>query len=438
MTVSATAPIPGRTWRPEAAASSMERWLQVREQEHWGAVPAHLDLLAQVFGASWYFTRFMFYAGARAAALVDRPAPVDRTPGALIEELRRAVLPAGDDPEQALDQLRLVRNEYMLSALVQWLDGSLAPRELEASLTNLAQAVLAVSLDLFGLTPRKLGVDFAVLGMGRLAGREMTFGSDLDLIFLLPGDGSGEAAEVARRSRRFLRHIAAAAPLGALYEVDMRLRPHGTAGALVTSVRSFLEHHQAPRDTWERQMMTRCRPVFDPNGMGAAALEAIRPQLFAPRDPARLRADILDMRLRVERELGRRTGRVELKRGRGGIMDVDFICHYLQLTHGESVPALQTCSTRAALGEAVQAGVLPAAVATDLSRGYEVLRRVETCLRLFDFKNVSGFAVDGADCMPLARAMDPDCTETGPFLAELQSVMDTIRAHLLRVLQDGN
>lgn len=435
MTAAGTMPVIDRAWRADAAATSLERWLGVREQEGWGEVPADLDMLSRVFGASWYFTRFMFYAGPRAAELVDRPVPVDQTVPALIGDLRRAAVPDTDDVEDALDRLRLARNEFMLSALVRWLGGTLAAEALEAALTRLAEAVLQVSLELSGLTPRKLGVDFAVLGMGRLAGREMTFGSDLDLIFLLPGDGSGEAVEVARRSRRFLRHIAAAAPLGALYEVDMRLRPHGTAGALVTSVESFLEYHQSQRDTWERQMMTRCRPVFDPAGMGAAALDAIRPGLYAPRDAAVLRADILDMRLRVERELGRRTGRVELKRGRGGIMDVDFVCHYLQLAHGADRPDLQTCSTREVLRAAVGGGLLDPDTAADLSRGYEYLRRAETCLRLFDLKNVSGFAVDGADCQALARAMTPPGAGVTPFPDALRAVMDALRVILLRVLQ---
>ncbi len=430
-------PALAKAWRPEAAASSLERWLGVREHEGWGAVPANVDLLVRVFGASWYFTRFMFYSGTRAANLVDDPLPVDEPVPVLVEVLRRAARESGDDVESALDRLRLVRNEYMLSALVRWLDGRVEADALEAALTRLAEAVLAVSLEFFGLTPRKLGSEIAVLGMGRLAGREMTFGSDLDLIFLLPGDGGQDSAEGARRVRRFLRHIAAAAPLGTLYEVDMRLRPHGTAGALVTSMQSFVDYHRVERETWERQMMTRCRPIFDPGGMGAAALDQVRPHVFAARDREALRRDILGMRMRVERELGRRRDGFEVKRGRGGIMDVDFACHFLQLAHGRDIPALQICSTRAVLEAAVAAGVLAQDAGSSLRGGYEFLRRLEMCLRLYDLKNISGFSLEPAASAPLARAMGYRDPSGAGFRDALAEVTDRVRGVLETILATG-
>ncbi|OGT80011.1 MAG: hypothetical protein A3H91_04440 [Gammaproteobacteria bacterium RIFCSPLOWO2_02_FULL_61_13] len=419
-------------WRPESAASSLERWEQVRKQEGWGKIPRDDGMLARVFGASWYFTRFLFYAGASAAAHVDAPMPVSGSVADMQRHLRRAG--TGADLEAALDQLRLGKNEFMLSALVHWLRGELPAAELEQALTRLAEAVLGVSLEIFELTPGQLGEDFAVLGMGRLAGGEMSFGSDLDLIFLLPGTGGHESAEVARRVRRFLRHIAAAAPLGALYEVDMRLRPHGTAGALITSVRSFIDYHSAEREVWERQMMTRCRPVFDPSGLGAGALAQIQPFIYAQPDLAMLREAILTMRLRVERELGRPRGRLELKRGRGGIMDVDFVCHYLQLGHGRSTPALQSCSTRDILKRAEQTGLLATDSARELRRGYEFLRRLETCLRLFDLRNVSSFSMAPEDCLPLLRAMGFAEDGPGDLAGAALEVMSGLRAQLERVL----
>jgi glutamate-ammonia-ligase adenylyltransferase len=419
-------------WRPESAASSLERWEAVCRQEAWGPVPRDEAMLARIFGTSWYFTRFLFYAGANAAAYVDEPMPVAVSVADMQSRLRRPGSAA--DVEAALDQLRLGKNGFMLSALVRWLRGELVAAELEAALTRLAEAVLGVSLEIFELTPGQLAEDFAVLGMGRLAGGEMSFGSDLDLIFLLPGSGGHESAEVARRVRRFLRHIAAAAPLGALYEVDMRLRPHGTAGALITSTRSFFDYHSAEREVWERQMMTRCRPVFDPTGLGAAALARIRPSIYAAPDLPMLREAILAMRLRVERELGRPKGRLELKRGRGGIMDVDFICHFLQLGHGHRIPALQSCSTRDILVLSEQAGLLTSESARELRQGYEFLRRLETCLRLFDLKNISSFSLEPEDCMPLLRAMG--FADAGPeaFAGAALGVMSGLRSQLQQIL----
>ncbi|MBI1733368.1 MAG: hypothetical protein HYR49_11470 [Gammaproteobacteria bacterium] len=421
------APDPGHAlelaWRPESAASSLERWQQVCAQERWHGVPGDAEMLVRVFGASWYFTRFLFYTGAAAAIFIDRPLPVPASAADLSQQFTQDE--GGGDAEAILDRLRLRRNEFMLSALVRWLRGELPAAELEAALTRLAEAVLGAALSAFGLRPAQLGADFAVLGMGRLAGAEMGFGSDLDLIFLLPGDAEG--ARVSRRVQRFLRQIAAAAPLGPVYEVDVRLRPHGTAGALITSLRSFVEYHCAPRETWERQLMTRCRPVFDPAGIGADAVARIQPHIYARHDPGVLRRDIAAMRLRVERELGRPRGRYELKRGHGGIMDVDFACHYLQLAHGCRAPELQTCSTREALRVAQRLGFLSTSAGAALRDGYEFLRRLETCLRLFDLKNISSFPMGISECLPLARAMGYGAAGPARFLEELQRTAVSVR-----------
>jgi len=140
------------------------------------------------------------------------------------------------------------------------------------------------------------------------------------------------------------------------------------------------------------------------------------------------------MRLRVERELGRPMGRLELKRGRGGIMDVDFICHFLQLGHGRRIPTLQSCSTRDILVLSEQAGILTQESARELRQGYEFLRRLETCLRLFDLKNVSSFSLEPDDCMPLLRAMG--FADAGPevFAGAVLRVMSGLRSQLEQIL----
>jgi [glutamine synthetase] adenylyltransferase / [glutamine synthetase]-adenylyl-L-tyrosine phosphorylase len=203
---------------------------------------------------------------------------------------------------------------------------------------------------------------------------------------------------------------------------------------LITSMQSFVEHHSGEREVWERQMMTRCRPIHDPAAMGAEALRQIQPHVYAVRDREFLRREIHDMRQRVERELGRPRGKFELKRGPGGVMDVDFACHFLQLVHGPEIAALRTCSTRAALASAVDAGVLDVETGTELTRGYEYLRRLETCLRLFELRNVSSFPLQPQDCAPLARAMTAT-GDTGAFMGELERNAAAVRSafqHLLR------
>jgi glutamate-ammonia-ligase adenylyltransferase len=414
-----------RAWHRDSAQASLDRWRQVCAQEGWGDMPAREDLLVAVFGASWYFTRFIFFRGPEAVRLLDEPLP--KQPWREYAASRLEPAAAGDDVEDALDRLRIARNELLLLALAGWLDGRLEQPALEQALTAIAEAVLGV------LVQRFLGgTGVSVLGLGRLAGAEMIFGSDLDLIFLYGNDGA-DTTLVYRGVRALLRHMATASPHGTLYEVDMRLRPHGTGGALITDAGAFREYHAAERPVWERQMMTRCRPVYDPAADGERAMHDVLPHIYGRRDAQQLGSEIHAMRMRVERELGRVEGKFELKRGRGGIMDIDFASHYLQLAHGADVPALRTCSTRAALHAAGDAGLIDGAAARDLLDGYEFLKRIETCVRCFDVKNTSVLARDAAALAPVARAMGFE-EDVAAFEAAYRRMTAMVRGRFEEVL----
>ena len=421
-----------RAWHRDSAESSLDRWLQLCRRNGWGRMPRDLPMLVEVFGASWYFTRFVFSRGRNIVPLFDNRAPVAAQVPALTETLL-AALPQGAVADR-LDALRVAKNELMLRILIEYLAGRLDQARTEARLTMLAEAVLALVMELFELDPRRAGCQVAVLGMGRLAGREMTFGSDLDLIFLYQGNDACESPAFARKVRLLLRNIAGLTPEGILYDVDMRLRPHGTAGALITSRNSFIEYHAAPRDTWERQVMTRCRAVYDPSGLGAETLERVLPGVYARYDARALAQDIRSMRMRVETELGRPRGKFELKRGRGGIMDVDFCAHYLQLGHGWELPALQVCSTREALRAGAGAGLLKSGIAASLLRGYEHLRRMESCLRLFDLNSTSAFSEHSRAVPALARAMGYGDGDVEAMMREYREVTTATRAQFEAIL----
>jgi glutamate-ammonia-ligase adenylyltransferase len=412
-------------WQPDSAAHSLERWLALREQEGWGDLPADMDALIAVFGASWTLTRFVFFRGAAAARLIDERGIADLSAAALARYIDEAAPSCASGDLQALCR---ARNDVLLRITLCWLRGSLDQQGAERALSDLAVIALRRLMEQNGVPSRQFNVPVAVLGMGRLAGGEMNFGSDLDLIFVHAARDQDQAAEVTRRVRAVLRSIATATAAGVLYDVDMRLRPHGTAGALVTSVGAFREYHRAPREIWERQLMTRCRAVIDPDGIGAAALDDIGSALYAAQDRTLLTSGIRSMRERVERELGRPRGRFEIKRGRGGLMDLDFLCHWLQLQHGRQHPRLRDCSTRAVLRQAAHLGLLAAGEADQALLDYEFLKRTEAVLRLWDMKNVSVFSsVPGAN-PALARAMAGRWSGAGSFEEAYQCVTERVRA----------
>lgn len=427
-------------WNPEAAAGSMERWLTMCDREGWGSCPENLTLLTYLFGASWYFTRLVFYRGPEAARYFDEPAlaecSVDSLHAALAQDH------PGVDLEQRFDHLRLAKNEQMLRIFLAYLQGTLNQEQMERALTSLAEASLQCLMELLWQGDDHSVHEIAILALGRMAGGEMNFGSDLDLIFLYSDMSDHDQGGLARQIRTLLRHIALPAPAGILYEIDMRLRPHGTSGTLISPARYFIEYHSETREVWERQMMTRCRPVVDREALAARALAAIAPFIYARHDPDHLRSEILQMRKKVQDELGSPKEKYEIKRGRGGIMDIDFLTHFLQLRHGHDHPGLRTPSTRAALRELHRAGIITTVQSQELLDGYDFLKRLEGVLRVADLKNVSAFPInlqDGGN-QRLSRAMgclDADRkVASEKFMQEYLHITRTVRGHFTDLVGD--
>ncbi len=390
-------------WDKKAAEMNMGRWLSVCDTEGWGRCPENLPLLASLFGASWYFTRFVFFRGNKLAKYFDQTDKTDFS----VETLRQSILQelTIEVLDDELDGLRIAKNEVMLQVLVGQLTGDLNQEQIEQALSNLAEATLWCAIQIHGIVQDDLETQIGILAMGRMAGREMNFGSDLDLIFLFPGDSLDSSAIVSRRVQKLMRHIALLSPYGTLYEIDMRLRPHGTSGTLISSASYFIQYHNERRAIWERQMMTRCRPVIDANGMVKRSFEQITSSIYSEYDQEYLRTEIVHMRKHVQDKLGRPKGKYEIKRGIGGIMDIDFLTHYLQLLHGNTHKGLQTASTRTALRQLEKVGIIGEKVCNDLLSAYDFLKKIEGRLRVFDMKTISSFSQNVGDLHVLARAV---------------------------------
>ena len=307
----------------------------------------------------------------RAAGPVPDPAQV----AALV-----AAVPHAGDTEAALHALNEVRQAIGFRVGLATLGQRLPPGDAADRLAALAQALLVATLDvaeadIIAAHGRVPCAGLAVLGYGSLGGRELGFGSDLDLVFLhdAPADASSDGARpldagryFARLAQRLVSLLGTVTGAGKLYEVDVRLRPDGAKGMLVSSVESFADYQRQRAWTWERQALVRARPIAGAARV-QAAFEAVREQtLRQPRDHAALRADVVAMRRRMRAELDRsQAGRFDLKQGEGGLVDLEFLVQALVLEHAAAHPALVaprgTPDLLAALGDA---GVLaPADVA---------------------------------------------------------------------------
>ena len=423
-----------QAWNRKSSATNMDRWLTMCEHENWGNYPDNITLLAKIFGASWYFTRFIFYRGSEVVKYLDSEITTDFSKDNILRKLHWDN--KKDDLEEQFDQLRIDKNEIMFQIFLAHLDRKLNQEQQEAALTNLAEGTLQYALELLAATYKADG-DASILAMGRMAGWEMNYGSDLDLIFLYGKESGKDQSVLIRQIQALLRHIALPTPFGILYEIDMRLRPHGTSGTLISPAQSFIEYHKDEREIWERQMMTRCRPVFDKTGLAEAAINTINLSIYSQHDGNQLKSEVIRMRKKVQEELGNPKDKYEIKRGYGGIMDIDFLTHYLQLSNGHGSPELQTPSTRSALRQLGNLGLLQEQQVDELLTAYDFLKKIEGVLRVMDMKSISAFSRDPADpgVLTLARAMgfDQDDNEASvvEFMEQYSDTTQRIRGHFI-------
>ncbi len=425
-------------WHQDAAKNSLERWLDLLKQESWEMSDEELALMTRLFGASWYFTRFVYFRGADIIPLFKKEKlQVSHVENELLK--LHAFIPA-DSLEAEIEKLRIKKNEVMLSILLLQLDKIIDQEHAELLLTRLADAVLSVMYRLFELDKIE-NTQCIVLAMGRFAGNEMNYGSDLDLIFIEKVLNKNNFEQIVLKIRKLLRCIAIMDPSGALYEIDMRLRPHGSSGTLVTPLDSFLEFHKGEREIWERQMMTRCRFVTGNAELSSEVERKIVDNIYRKYDLAFLAKEILKVRLLVEQELAGGKDKLELKRGKGGIMDIDFLTHFLQLAYGHEYKQLRSASTRQVLRAASDLGLLHKRTAASLLNAYDFYKQSESALRVFDMKTISKVSKNRKEMLPLARAlgyMDYDSEQAvEKYQNELKRLRNQVREQFENVLNEA-
>ncbi|RBP15621.1 glutamate-ammonia-ligase adenylyltransferase [Roseiarcus fermentans] len=274
--------------------------------------------------------------------------------------------------EDALDRARDFAAEEMFLIGLNLLSGRLDP-------DRAGQAYSALAAAMVGALLKRVAADFAqdhgviaggrvaVLAMGKLGSREMTAASDLDLILIYDfpetageSDGArplGPGVYYARFTQRLLAALTAKTRRGALYEVDMRLRPSGRKGPLATQFSAFARYQRDEAETWEHMALTRARIVAGEASLAAEATKAIRATLTRRRDPGEVAREVTTMRALIAREKGE-SDPWDLKLVKGGLMDIEFVAQYLALAFGHDRPDILDVSTRAAIDKAGRAKLL--------------------------------------------------------------------------------
>jgi glutamate-ammonia-ligase adenylyltransferase len=305
------------------------------------------------------------------------------------------------DTEAQMDALRRFKRSQTLRLLAQDVAGRLTLEALSDHLSYLADTLLNETLARCwaGLKTRhREEPRFAVIGYGKLGGKELGYASDLDLVFLYDDDDARAQEIYARLAQRLNTWLGTLTPAGILYETDLRLRPDGTSGLLVSSTEAFRDYQLHHAWVWEHQALTRARFVCGDAAIGEV-FEALRREvLCAPRDTAKLREEVLAMREKMHAGHVNDSELFDLKHDSGGIVDVEFCVQYLVLRHCAAHPELaDNAGNIALLLRAGAAALIPADLAEAAADAYRELRRQQHAIKLSgaSFARVPLPAVEG-------------------------------------------
>lgn len=394
--------------------------------------PGLLDRVAAVLGAAPSLAEHLASVPSALEALLlsDEAVPPRRQLRACLRDAR--------DLEDAITSIgRVVREEdFRISAATM-------ENRLDADASGLARAGLADAV-LRELFPRVLATQtqkhgrvpdggMVVVALGKMGGREMMAGSDLDLMFVYdhPPDMGESVVPPGSRARQlpasqwfiraahaFVAALTATGPAGALYAVDMRLRPSGNKGPVAVSLTSFRAYHATAAWTWERMALTRARVIAGPRTLGVRVTAAIREAIGSAGAESRIRADVAAMRGRMIRELPP-PGPWDVKLRPGGLVEVEFIAQALQLIHASIRPDVLSPTTRVALRRLAGARLLSTKHAALLIRAEHLWRTVQGVLRITLGRSL-GKNLPGPSARALARAAS--MVDIGELQASMEDV----------------
>ena len=299
-------------------------------------------------------------------------------------QLHSQVDSAAGDTERQMDILRHFKHSQTMRLLAQDLAGLLPLETLSDHLSDLACVVLQETLRVtwpaqaHAASPR-----FAVIAYGKLGGKELGYASDLDLVFLYDDPAPEAPVAYARFAQRIVTWLTSLTSAGVLYDIDLRLRPDGAAGLLVSPFAGYREYQMEKAWLWEHQALSRARFVAGDRGIGDE-FESLRiAVLRKQRDPATLRREVVAMRQKMHESHPNRSGLCDIKHDRGGLIDVEFAVQYLVLGHAHAHAELTgNIGNLALLKLAARLGLLAEDRAQAAHAAYRRLRQLQHALRL--------------------------------------------------------
>ena len=367
--------------------------------------PAVHERLLRVLGAARWPARYAMQHPGVIDELASPSLLNERFDAAAFEqelELRREALARGgeDDEESLLNLLRRAHHAETFRTLARDVEGRITVEQVADDLSALADAILRLTMR--WCWPRlrqkhRAEPRFGVIGYGKLGGKELGYGSDLDIVFVFDDEHEDAQEIYAAFVRKLITWLTVKTGEGDLFEIDTALRPNGNSGLLVTDIDAYADYQENRGSntawTWEHQAMTRARMVppsaptagaSSPSDPLTARFDAVRHAVItAPRDHAALRGEIIAMREKMRNAHPIRDGLFDVKHSPGGMVDAEFVTQYLVLAHTARHPELApNLGNIALLRRAEDAGLLPAGVGQAAADAYRALRRVQHRARL--------------------------------------------------------
>jgi len=353
----------------------------------------------------------------------------------LIENLKHA-----RDYQDALDITRRWTKDRQFRLGVQLLKNQITPALAASHLSNIADTALSLLLEHTTQDfAEKHGVikasEFAIVAMGKLGGQELTFGSDLDLVFIYdaPNDEAvsngvaplSVAEYFLRLSRRFIAAITSLTAEGKLYEIDVRLRPSGQDGPVASSLKAFDLYYESSAWIWEYMALTRARVIAGPESLARKIRQVVTNKICKERNPAELAVEIDEMREKIANQHGSDSP-FEVKYAAGGLIDLEFILQYIQLAHSHEYPELVEGNIRFAIDKLEARNLLSHEAIASLKDAAEVLLNTQCILRLIgsETPNEEDMTPAMKKILPTALPKESEGDDDAKFLSFKKRLVD--------------
>jgi glutamate-ammonia-ligase adenylyltransferase len=453
---------------PDQALNNLDAFLDsIRARSYFFSLlvenPAIAKLLVTLFGSSQMLSRVFIQRPELLDTLVLESYGTQSKSRKQMEKELGDQLAQEENFEWRLDALRRFRNEEFLRIALNDLHGRIDQEDIARQLSFLAEVCLEHAGRLarqelvirFGApfseddAGASTETEFSVIGMGKLGGLELNYHSDLDIIFIYHKEGQTQAVKetdaarfrpisnheyFAKLAQRIITILTLVTREGFVYKIDTRLRPSGNQGPLVTSLMAFKRYHQDSAQPWERQAMTKARAVTGTADFIQQVQNTIEELTFARPIPENLQAEIYRLRQRMEQEIARESDELRnIKTGRGGMVDVEFIAQYLQLRHAGKVGALKAQNTIRLLEVLADKKLLAQDDADCLISGYKFLRQLENKLRLLYDQSVNELSIRAKEFSKVAKSLGYGSAEVKPeqaFIKDYRRVTEEIRQRM--------